>query len=95
METKKKTKLCKFYSQNKCKYGKECNYAHGQDELKQKDILYEIHQKFMAQTDEELLAQMSAQDLALNMLCWDKEDRDYCFIDAALNGCNSDYDDFY
>lgn len=31
---KRKTKLCKFYAQNYCKYGANCAYAHGTNELR-------------------------------------------------------------
>ena len=39
----------------------------------------------MDQTDEDLLDQISSEDLALNMLHWDKGDRDYAFLNSVLN----------
>ena len=41
---------------------------------------------------------LGPEDLALNMLGWDKEDRDYAFIDKVLNEeqySDSDGSDFY
>jgi len=35
---KYKTVMCKFWNQGKdCPYGNECNYAHGRNQIKQRD----------------------------------------------------------
>jgi hypothetical protein len=33
---KYKTEICKYFQAGNCRYGKDCAFAHGKDEMKQK-----------------------------------------------------------